>query len=395
MQKDKKKSIWTKDFIGITIINLLIFSGFQMLLPTLPLYIKSLGGTNTVIGWITGLTTIACILIRPVAGNYLDKNGRKWAFLIGLGVVVTATVAYKWVPMIGAFLALRFIHGLGWGVASTASNTVATDIIPKERFGEGMGYFSLSGSIAMAMAPGIGLFVYGHSGVTGLTQLSAALVIVAMILAYFIHYRVVEKQENLVKKKMPYERASIRPSFIMMFVTVTFGSITGFISLYAMDQGISNIGLFFMVYSVTILLTRPVLGRLIDRLGFDIAMYPGLITLVVAMVLLSQAATISMFLVVAFVYGVGFGAVLSSLQKMAVINAPKDRMGAANATFFTGFDAGIGVGAVVGGVVATMWGYSQMFLTFSLLLIVAVILYFFTGMKRDKTGNNKGTVINP
>lgn len=395
MQKDKKKSIWTKDFIGITIINLLIFSGFQMLLPTLPLYIKSLGGTNTVIGWITGLTTIACILIRPVAGNYLDKNGIKWAFLIGLGVVVTATVAYKWVPMIGAFLALRFIHGLGWGVASTASNTVATDIIPKERFGEGMGYFSLSGSIAMAMAPGIGLFVYGHSGVTGLTQLSAALVIVAMILAYFIHYRVVEKQENLVKKKMPYERASIRPSFIMMFVTVTFGSITGFISLYAMDQGISNIGLFFMVYSVTILLTRPVLGRLIDRLGFDIAMYPGLITLVVAMVLLSQAATISMFLVVAFVYGVGFGAVLSSLQTMAVINAPKDRMGAANATFFTGFDAGIGVGAVVGGVVATMWGYSQMFLTFSLLLIVAVILYFFTGMKRDKTGNNKGTVINP
>lgn len=395
MQKDKKKSIWTKDFIGITIINFLIFSGFQMLIPTLPLYVKSLGGTNTVIGWITGITTIACILIRPVAGNYLDKNGRKWVFLIGLGVVVSATFSYKWLPMIGALLALRFIHGLGWGVASTASNTVATDIIPKERFGEGMGYFSLSGSIAMAMAPGIGLFVYGHSGVTGLTQLSAALVIAAMILAYFIHYRAVEKQENSMKKKMPYERASFRPSFIMMFVTVTFGSITGFISLYAMDQGISNIGLFFMVYSAAILLTRPVFGRLIDRLGFDVAMYPGLIALFVAMVLLSQAATMSMFLVVAFVYGVGFGAVLSSLQTMAVINAPKDRLGAANATFFTGFDAGIGVGAVAGGVIATMWGYSQMFLTFSLLLIVVGILYFFTGMKRDKSGNSKETVVNP
>lgn len=384
MHNEKKQTIWTKDFIEITIINLLIFCGFQMLMPTLPLYVKSLGGTDSVIGWVTGITTIACLLIRPFSGMYLDKHGRKGVLLAGIGGIIVVTLAYKWFPVIGIILGIRFLHGLGWGAASTASNTVATDAIPKDRFGEGMGFFSLSTSLAMALGPGIGILILAKFNVMGLLLLSAGFGAVALLLAFFIRYRHVEKHEMVKEKMAPYERSSIPPSLIMFFVSATFGSITGFISLYAVDRGIANIGMFFMIYAIAMVLSRPLFCRLTDRFGFSAAMYPGLIVLIAAMFLLYRASAMPLFLIAAFLYGVGFGAVQSSMQTMSVIYAPKARLGAANATFFTGFDGGIGFGAVIAGIIASRLGYSRMYLSFSLLLIIAGILYFFIAKKATK-----------
>lgn len=384
MDNIRKRSIWTKDFIGITIINLLIFCGFQMLLPTLPLYVKSLGGTDSVIGWITGLSTIACLLIRPFSGVTLDKFGRKGVLVAGIGVMIVVTLAYSWFPIVGIIFVIRFFHGLGWGAASTSSNTVATDVIPKDRFGEGMGYFSLSTSLAMALAPGIGLSVLAMFHVAGLMLLSAGFGAVALLLTFFIRYRKMERQETVKEKMTPYELSSIRPSVIMFFVSASYGSITGFISLYAVDRGIANIGVFFMIFAVAMVLSRPLFGRLIDRLGFNAATYSGLIILIAAMFLLSQASAIYLFLIAAFFYGMGFGAVQSSLQTMSIIYAPKDRFGAANATFFTGFDGGIGFGSIIAGIVAATWGYSKMYFSFSFFLIAASFLYFFLVGKATK-----------
>jgi MFS family permease len=353
MDNERKQPILTKDFALIAIINLLIFCGFQMLLPTLPLYVDSLGGTDTVIGWLTGFTTIACLIIRPFSGIYLDRYGRKGIFLAGIGAIIIITLAYLFFPIIGMILALRFLHGLGWGVASTSGSTVATDVIPKERFGEGMGLFTLFTSLAMALAPSIGLSVLTKFHVTGLMILSAGFGALALLLAFFIRYRQVKKKETIKEKMAPYERSAIRPSIIIFFVSASFGSITGFVSLYAVDRGVDNIGMFFMIYAVAVVVSRLFFGRLIDRLGFNIAMYPGLVGLIAAMFILYQAFAMPLFLITAFLYGVGFGAVQSSLQTMAVINASKDRLGAANATFFTGFDGGIGFGAVIGGIVAS------------------------------------------
>ncbi len=379
MDNKNKPPIWTKDFIEITIMNLLIFLGFQMLLPTLPIYVKSIGGADSAIGWIIGLSTIASLLIRPFSGIALDKFSRKSVLLIGGGITLLVTLAYMWIPIVGIVLILRFFHGLGWGAVSTASSTAATDVIPKARFGEGMGFFSLSSSLAMAIAPGVGLSILATYHITGLALFSAGFGAVALLMALFIPFRPVEKQNKMKKKMAPYERSSIYPSVIMFFVTASFGSITGFISLYAADRGITNIGLFFTIYAVAMVISRPLFGRLIDRLGFSAAIYPGLSVLVAAMFLLSQASAFPLFLLAAFLYGIGFGAVQPGLQTMSVIHAPRDRFGAANATFFTGFDGGIGFGSIIAGIVASAWGYSRMYFVFSLFLIIAGFLYFFSG----------------
>ncbi len=173
MEKRMKQPIWTRNFVGIIIINLLIFFGFQMLLPTLPIYVKSLGGADSILGWVTGIVTISSLIVRPLSGMALDKFGRKGVLLAGIGIIIVLTLAYWLFPFVGIILLIRLLHGVGWGAASTASNTVATDVIPKERFGEAMGFYSLSTSLAMALAPALGLALLTGLQAPGLMLTSA------------------------------------------------------------------------------------------------------------------------------------------------------------------------------------------------------------------------------
>ncbi|MFV0527978.1 MAG: MFS transporter [Lachnospiraceae bacterium] len=398
----KKQRLWTKGFVLIAIVNLLLYCGFQMLLPTLPIHTKALGGTNAMLGWLVGAATIGALCIRPLAGIALDKFGRKWIFIGGLCALLLVTLSYRWLATVAAIIGMRFLHGIAWGIGSTASSTIASDEIPKARFGEGMGFFSLSTSLAMALGPGLGLTILSGYGFQWLIGGAVFLGAAVLLLAFFVKTTSKTAEPGVAEPKSSepitaepgaavetkrvaiYERASMLPAVVMFFVCATYGSITGFLSLYATERGIQNIGLFFTVYAVFLLLSRPVYGRLTDKLGFSVLVYPGLVLLMIALALLSRAATLPMFLISAAVYGMGFSALQSSLQTMAVLCAPKDRIGAANATFFTGFDGGIGVGSVIGGLIASATGYGDMYLYFIFFAVAAGIVYFVCFSKKSK-----------
>lgn len=415
-------SIWTKKFFMILIINLLIFSSFQMLLPVLPVYVKSLGAADSIVGWIAGLSTIASIIIRPFAGVALDKYGRKGIFFTGLCIVILATISYGWIRLVSVILFIRFIHGFGWGISSTSSNTVASDTVPKNRFGEGMGYFSLSSSLAMAIAPTIGLKLISDYNIKIVSIVSSVLTIVAFILAFKIKYRKIDsvnsnesnlkedlcnnklghiKKEYIEDKKNDpknkkakmifFEKSAFAPAIVIFFITITYGSIVGFISIYASNLGIDNVGIYFAVYAVSLLISRPFFGKMVDKYGFDIVVLPGLIFLFVGLMVLVYANSLLMFSISGILYGIGFGATQSSLQTMSVINAPKENIGAANATFFNGFDGGIGVGSVLAGIIATSFGYSKMYMYLSNSIVIALVLYLV--MIRGNTNHYTNTNI--
>lgn len=385
--------LWTKPFVLVTTVNLLLFFGFQLLLPTLPVYVKGMGGDDVVIGWVTGLFTISALLIRPVAGAALDRFGRKWLFIGGLGTFILITAAYSYLPTIGLILLFRFLHGFGWGVASTASNTIASDIIPKKRFGEGMAFFTLASNLAMAIAPAVGLYVLHAINFRTVSHVSALLVGGSFLLAFVVRYKNVKAeidiQKQVVRPIAFVEKSSIRPSLVIFFVTITYGAINSFLSLYASKQGIENIGIFFTVYAISMLISRPGFGLLVDKKGISVAVIPGMLFVILAMFTLFLANDLTMFLVSAAIYGVGFGATQTSLQTMAVMDAPRDRLGVANSTFFTGFDSGIGIGSIVLGVVAKYLGYSLMYLISAAFVVIALLLY--VGFAVRKKANNTGT----
>lgn len=368
-----KSKFWTRNFVLITLVNFFMFFAFQLFPSALPPYLKSLGAPDSILGLLQGVITIATLLVRPFAGLALDRYGRKGLFIAGLIGMMLSTAAYRFFPVVAIIFVIRFTHGMVWGLSNTACSTVASDSIEKECFAEGMGYFSLASSIAMAIAPAIALSL----GMGNNVLLALVFLVVSIGLAMLIKYQKVTNTQGVKKKKAaPYAKESILPSTIMFLIMITYGSIMTFLALYGTEKSIKGIGLFFTVYAVSMLVTRPFLGKLVDRKGFGAGIWPGVVLIPTALLILSVSGNLLAFLVCAFLYGIGIGAAQSSLQAMAIVKVQKDRTGAANATFFTGFDGGIGIGAVLAGFLSAIMGYSGMFAFMALFPILAGVLYF-------------------
>lgn len=155
----KREPLWTKEFVALILANLCMFLGFQMLIPTLPVYVKEIGGTSSNIGFVVGMFTVAALFVRPLTGNALQKFSKKIILMIGTAICLLAMGSYLFASTVFLLLAVRILHGAGFGITTTTYGTVVSDLIPQARRGEGMGYFGLSGTIAMALGPLIGLWL--------------------------------------------------------------------------------------------------------------------------------------------------------------------------------------------------------------------------------------------
>ena len=377
----KGPSLWTKDFVVIAAVNFLVFSSWQALPFVLPVYLQDLGADDVVLGWVTAITTISALLIRPFCGIILDRFGRKGIFLAGIVFMGLASAAFAFIPVIGIILAMRFVHGLAWGITSTASSTVASDIIPPKRFGEGMGLFALSASLAFAIAPGAALESFNVGGIVPVVSISVGALAVAFVFACLLRYRPVEKKATVRLENM-INRASILPAVIMFFLTACYGSLVTFLAIHAAARGVENVGLFFTAYALAVALSRPFLGRFVDRRGYTVVLLPGIFLVALALAVLSQADSLPLFILAALLYGFGFAGCQSTLQTMAVADAAPEHRGAANATFLVGFDCGIGVGSVASGALAASVGYAGMYLCFATLPLVAAAVFLVFARKR-------------
>lgn len=378
--------LWTRDFIAITVVNFLLFCGFQFFPSSLPLYAKELGVTDDVIGWITGLTTLSALVIRPLAGRILDRLGRKGIFFLSLVIMIFISFSYSVFPFVAIIFLLRFFHGIGWGMATTSTSTIATDVIPRKRFAEGMGYFSLSASLALAIAPGISIELFHSAGMPIIAYAATGVLVCALILAMNIRFKPIPHTAKHRPEGINslFEKRSYFPTVVMFFITASYGAIVTFVAVYADAQGVASIGLFFTVYAVVLLVSRPFLGRLVDRKGASWTVLPGILSIICALILLSFSSSLMPFLATAVLYGFGFGATQSGLQMLAVAKIEPERRGTANATFFTGFDGGIGFGAIISGLVVSLVGYSSMYLLFAIPPFIALVLYVL-GIWRKKS----------
>lgn len=367
--------IFTRNFIFITIINLFVFFSFQMIFPTLPLYVKSLGGTDVVIGLVAGAFTITSLMTRPFAGLALDKLGRKPVLVFGLSVLVLSALFYSFAQSIFIIVLIRLLHGLGWGTAGTSTATVAAEITPHSRLGEGMGYFAMANSLSMAIAPATGLYLAHHYGFHRMFQVSASLAFIALLLAFSIHYRpFVAKPEDT---QSLYEKNAWGPALMIFFVTLTFGGLMSFLPLFAISVGIPDIGAFFTVYAAAVFISRPLTGKIVDRYNYDVTIIPGFLLIAIAIFIISQSYDLENFLLAAALYGVGFGTCQMTFQTMVVKGVTIGRLGAANATYFSGIDAGMGLGAMILGTIAEFYGYRHMYETAAGLMIISLLIYMF------------------
>lgn len=374
-----KEKIWTRDFTLICFSNFFIFLGFQMTLPTIPLYVEELGGNDQLIGVVVGIFTFSALLVRSYAGHALESKGRKFVYLTGLLIFILAVGSYGFFPTIAFLFFMRFIQGIGWGFSTTASGTIASDIIPPKRRGEGMGYYGLSGNIALAFGPSLGLTLAGVLSYKQLFIICAVLGLIAFLLSSKIRYKTIEKTQQVTKKEKWdfYEKSALKPALLLFFITVTFGGIASFLPLYTAQKGIAGIQWYFLVFALALMASRTFAGKLYDLKGHRAIFIPGTALIVIAMILLAWLFNTTVLLVAAVLYGIGFGSVQPALQAWSIEKAPIHRRGMANATFFSSFDLGVGIGALLFGQIGHLFGYHTIYLVSAFSVCISIILYVY------------------
>lgn len=372
--------LWTRDFLLVTLANFAAFSALHILLPTLPLYVVELGGGESVVGIISGSLGLTAMTVRLWSGRLLDERGRKVVLAGSCAIFAAAGLLYPLASSVALLLGVRLLQGIGWGGSVPAAGTFAADIIPATRRGEGMGYFGLSNNLAMAVAPAAGLAIVLSAGFTPLFFTSVGAAVVAMILALFLHEDHVPDARK--ERGSLFEPSAAAPSLIIGLITFSFGGLLTFVSIYAVDRNLGNPAFFFVVYATALMLTRPLAGKLSDRRGRGVVLLPGIALTGAAFVTLGFAYMPWMLFAVAVLYGIGFGTVQPALQAMVVDRVLPNRRGAANAVFFTAFDLGIGLGAVLLGLLAGAAGISAMYFACAGLTAATLTVAFFMGLHR-------------
>ncbi|WP_409253002.1 MFS transporter [Bacillus sp. SCS-153A] len=376
-----KETLWSKSFIMLMIGNLFVFMSFQMLIPTLPPYIKSLGASGLEIGLVTTLFSIGAVLSRPFIGYMLEYKSRKPLVIIGAVSLLLITAIYPLSQIVVIFLLFRFIHGLAWGWSTTVNGTAAVDVVPNSRLGEGMGYYGLSITIGMIIAPSLGIFLFQVTSFSNLIIISAALGVIALVLLSIVHYQTPQAVSETRKEDLKFsyfgslvEKSSIYPAIITVIATFGYGSIVTFIVIFGEERGIDQIFLFYLFNAIMASLSRPFAGKWFDEKGpIGLVLFCTAVTFV-GMWVLSFAHSNLLIIIAGVLFGVGFGSLIPTLQSWVLSKTPSNRRGVANGMFFSSIDLGIGLSGLVFGVLAQFVGTGTLFQISSAFLLIAMIL---------------------
>lgn len=374
-----QQQLWTKDFLLIFTANLMVFISFYCLLPTLPLFVTNyLGSDVSAVGYIFGFFALSAVIARPLAGFAVDTLGRKMVLFITLFLLAVAIATYSFATTLMLLFIIRMVHGLCWGFATTAAGTVATDIVPAERRGEGIGYYGLSNTFAMAAGPALGLVIVNHAGFMVLFSSSSLLAAAALICVLAITYKDTPAARKPVEMRMDtlFENRVLIYAAITFFIALLYSSIISFVILLGKEIGIANPGSYFLAYASTLILSRPYAGKALDTSGPKTIMAIGFAALALSFVLLFCAADYLVFILSGLCLGIGFGIVQPTTLALAINRVEPFRRGAANGTIFTAFDLGVGLGSILLGILSEYAGLSYMYLTCALLVIIPLCLFY-------------------
>ncbi|CAK6478533.1 MFS transporter [Peribacillus simplex] len=384
--------LWTKDFVIVSSINFFITLIFYLLMVTLAIYaVNELDASTSEAGLISGIFIIGTLIGRLFIGRFIDSIGRKKTLFIGLIFFTLTTLLYFVDLGIGFLLVNRLIHGMAMGMASTATGTIVAQIIPPTRKGEGIGYYSMSATLATAIGPFIGLFMAQHTSFQIIFSFCLALGVISLITAFFLYVPALKVTAKVTESKGFKLSNFIEPkalpiSIITLLLAFCYSSVLSFISFYAIEINLVNTAsFFFVVYAVAVLLSRPFSGPLMDRKGSNFIMYPAFIIFGVGLLLLSMTTNSFTLLAAGFLIGLGFGNMQSSSQAIAVKLTPPHRMGMATSTFFIMLDAGLGFGPYILGFIIPVTGYSTLYVILGVVVILTSVLYYFLHGKKERT----------
>lgn len=413
----QKPALWTKQFVTLTLASFLLFLNLQMLLSTFSMHIKSnLHGGDMQVSLATSVFAVTAIVARLLTSSWIKRWSKDAVLTAGLIIAAASTALAALPESVAPLLVMRAIYGLGFGIGSTVIPTLVSQIIPPQRMGEGIGYFGLSTSLAMSIGPATGMSIMKEYGFTTLAIIGvgAVLCMFPMLLlsgAYKLGGKRKEaaasqqaqrmeqadmaKQASAgaVRSRSIWRFTILFPALLNMLISITYSGILSFIAVYGEELQLAQVGLFFMFNALTILLVRPIAGKIFDRKGPLVVLLPAAAFVIVSMIVLSYTTNMLTLIVSALLYGAGFGSIQPTLQAWMLRSASKEQYGVVNGIFYNATDLGVSIGAIVLGVIVTFSSYSMMYRLSSLFMVIFLLaIAGFAWKQKNKAQDGQSAV---
>ena len=388
----KTESIWSVPFVILLAANFFQSMAAFMANTTIPLYIDAMGAGAGIVGIVVGSFAITALLIRPFAGPAFDSFSRKRLLMIAQGINGIAFVLYGIVGSVPAFIAVRLLHGIGIGCSGPLAMSLVSEYLPIAKFATGISVYSLAQTFAQVLGPGTGLWLIDAIGFQG-TYLIAAGLLIASVAS-------ISRVREIPRERPPYQlrlgrmfaREAVDKAIVIMLFALAFGGTTSYLVLYGTKLGIENLGLYFVVYALCLLVTRPLYGRLADAFGAERVLVPGVLFFAASYVMLAYTVDFAGLMAVAVVASAGFGACMPLAQTLAMQSVPEQRRGAASNTTFTGLDVGSLCGPFFAGSAiellepatgSVLAAYSQMWLVMLIPMAIAFVMIIRWNLKKQ------------
>lgn len=351
---------------------------YYAIISVLPIYLVSeLNASKSQVGIVVAAYTIASVMIRPFSGYTLDRYSRKMVFVIALIVYSLLFTGYLVALSVTALILLRFSQGLTWGFTTIAGSTIAVDLIPSAKRGEGIGYFALSTTLGMSVGPIIGLFVCHQWGYVAIFIAGFVISIASLACANTINLprqSIIGKHLHLSMDTL-FSKESVIPSLNVLIVMSTYGGLLSFIALYGKEVGVHNTSLFFLIFSIGIAVSRLTAGKAFDRNGPRKIITICLSILIVSFPILASVQNAAGYFLSAIFIGFGIGVIFPTFQSMVNNLADSTHRGAANSTLYTALDIGMGFGMAMSGLIAQYISISAIFMISAMVCLVGLIFF--------------------
>ena len=405
--------LFTRDFVLLCLVTLGFFSSFFFFFPTLPFYIKHLGGQEADVGLLIGISSLVSFSIKPLAGRWTDRYGRVFVMTVSIGLFACGAALHVWALSIGILLALRLLYGFALGCFTTASGAYLADVAPADRRAEATSYWGLVTSLAMGVVPPFALGLMDSPTfhpweerlvglLPGLSQKAdwpdnfTLLFLTAASIAFLasgLSSCLCEVQTSAVSsgRRQLFAREALLPMFVHVFLYLTFTSYTTFLPLYARTFGLGNAGYLYSSYAVVLVVTRMLSARLGDRYGRSAVIVPGLSLALMAQLVFAFAWGGEALYLGVSLYAMGIGLAQPGLGAFVIDRLTPERRGIGMATFAQGLDLGMGLGGVLMGSIATHAGFTPMYLCGSGCLAVALVIFVWGSRTSEaQTEGNQG-----
>ena len=433
--------IWTPLFVCILAVTLLMFMASQGLNAGGSVYLARLGNPAAFAGISAAVFSISAAIMRLVVGQLLDARGRY--LIVVVGAIITAAATAACLPRLGngLFLAMRVFQGIGFSMVTTTAATMASDVLPAERLGEGLGYHGLGQALAMSMGPALALFLVqtdpAENLFVAIAVLCCAVLVFALLCTYEKHpeklpdssgYRI--RMRNAAKAKAEaaevaksspesartvesshadapvsqkprvgiiervFEPRALCGALPTLTIAPMMGFVIYFVGLYATQMDLIGGGVYYALAAAAMVAVRLMSRAFMDRvapiriLGFGVSM--GLISMGLLLPIQPLAADAAgslavdgdggrtaLFCVSGFLYGMCMGVCSPTNQSVAVKNTPPERWGAANALVLLAIDVGVGVASIAWGFVHDAWGFHAVIVACMVLLVIAFLFGWF------------------